>query len=101
MENRTINKDMPSLLRQRDLLRKEYEHEKAEFRRITEAQGIGRRVKRGDCWFPLRLGRSYYNSQDRFVVEVFRQEDTDIEHNFEYGRPVCFSGKMRRDCCTI
>lgn len=93
MENRTINKDMPSLLRQRDLLRKEYEHEKAEFRRITEAQGIGRRVKRGDCWFPLRLGRSYYNSQDRFVVEVFRQEDTDIEHNFEYGRPVCFFGE--------
>ena len=24
------------------------------------------------------------------MVEVFRTADTDIEHNFEYGRPICF-----------
>ena len=81
---------MPSLLQQRDLLRKEYEHEKAEFRSMSQTMGIGRRVKRGDCWFPITIGRSYYNSLDRFVVEILRTDDTDIEHNFEYGRPVSF-----------
>lgn len=81
---------MPTLLRQRELLRKEYEHEKAEFRREAEVAGIGRKVKRGDCWFPITIGRSFYNSLDRFCVEIFRTEDTDIEHNFEYGRNLCF-----------
>lgn len=52
--------------------------------------GIDRKVKRGDCWFTITVGRSYYNSLDRFVVEVTRNADNDIEHNFEYGRQVCF-----------
>lgn len=86
--------------RQRELLRREYEHEKAEFRRATETMGIGRRVKRGECWFPVSVGRSYYNSLNRLVVEISRREDTDIEHLFEYGRPVSFfeadaSGRLR------
>ena len=79
-----------SLQQQRELLRKEYEYEKAEFRSASQTMGIGRRVKRGDCWYPITFGRSYYNSLDRFVVEISRSEDTEIEHNFEYGRPVCF-----------
>lgn len=81
---------MPSLQQQRELLRKEYEQEKADYRSALQAQGVGRRVKRGDCWFPMTVGRSYYNSQDRLVVEISRKEDEDIEHNFEYGRPVSF-----------
>lgn len=79
-----------SLARQRELLRREYEYEKAAFRRTTETMGVGRRVKRGECWFPIGVGRSYYNSLNRLVVEITRSEDTDIEHVFEYGRPVCF-----------
>lgn len=72
------------------LLHKEYEYEKKTFERDTELMGIGRKVKRGDCWLPAQLGRSYYNSLNRFVVEVERTEDTDIEHNFEYGKQVSF-----------
>jgi len=79
--------------RQRDLLRKEYEYEKTRFRQDTEQMGVDRKVKRGECWFPIGLGRSYYNSLDRLVVEVTRAEDADIEHNFEYGRQVCFFSK--------
>ncbi len=79
-----------SLQRQVELLRMEYECEKAAFRRDTELMGVGRKVKRGDCWFPVTVGRGYYNSLDRFVVEITRTEDTDIEYNFEYGRQVCF-----------
>lgn len=81
---------MLSLQRQRELLRLEYDYEKAAWRRETEATGVARRVRRGDCWWPVGTGRSYYNSLDRLVVEITRTEDTDVEHNFEYGRSVCF-----------
>lgn len=79
-----------SLQQQLELLHKEYEYEKKAFQRDTEMMGVARKVKRGDCWFPITVGRSYYNSLDRFVVEIERSTDTDIEHNFEYGRQVCF-----------
>ena len=68
----------------------EYECEKEEFKRQTETMGITRKIKRGLCWYPLLVGRSYYNSLNQLVVEVIRTEDKDIEHAFEFGRPVCF-----------
>ena len=78
------------LQRQRALLQLEYEHEREEFRRLTEVMGVGRKVKRGDCWYPLRVGRSYYSSLNQLVLEVTRTDDLEIEHNFEYGRQVVF-----------
>ena len=77
--------------RQRDLLRMEYEYEKSEFERLSGEQGVMRRVARGQCWFPVRLGRSYYNSLNCFVVEVARDEVADdVDSAFEYGRQVRF-----------
>lgn len=78
------------LQQQQMLLRMEYETEKEDFRRQTEAVGIVRMAKRGDCWFPVRTGRSYYNSLNQLVLELTRTDDTDVEHNFEYGRPLVF-----------
>ena len=75
---------------QRLLLQLEYETEKEAYRQQTETIGIGRKVKRGDAWWPLRIGKSYYNSLNQLAVEVFRTTDEDIEHNFEFGRPVMF-----------
>ncbi len=68
----------------------EYNSEKEAFRRQTETTRLARKVKRGDAWHPLRFVRSYYNSLNQLSVEVVRTADTDIEHNFEFGRPVCF-----------
>ena len=84
--------DNPTLLlqRQRMLLEIEYNHEKEEFRKQTETMGVERKVRRGDAWVPVSIGRSYYNSLNQMVVEVMRQPGSDIEHNFEAGRPVCF-----------
>lgn len=84
--------DNPTLLlqRQRMLLEIEYNHEKEEFRKQTETMGVERKVRRGDAWFPVSIGRSYYNSLNQMVVEVMCQPGSDIEHNFEAGRPVCF-----------
>ena len=78
------------LERQQLLLRMEYEYEKAEFRRQTETMGVARQVKRGLCWWPVSVGRNYYNSLNQLVLEVERTRDTDIEHSFEFGRPVVF-----------
>src|SRR3712207_6184236 len=78
------------LKRQKLLLQMEYYAEKEEFRRQTEATGMARKVKRGDAWFPLRMGKSFYNSLNQRAIEVFRTTDDDIEHNFEFGRPVMF-----------
>ncbi len=72
------------------LLEMEYSCEKEEFRRQTEAMGLQRKVKRGDAWLPVSVGKSYYNSLNQLAVEVFRTQDKEIEHNFEFGRPVVF-----------
>ena len=80
-----------ALQQQRLLLQMEYAAEKEAYRKQTEEIGLQRKVKRGDAWFPLKMGKSYYNSLNQLVVEVFRQgDDDDIEHNFEFGRPVAF-----------
>lgn len=69
----------------------EYGAEKEAYRKQTEEMGLQRKVKRGDAWFPLKMGKSYYNSLNQLVVEVYRQgDDNEIEHNFEFGKPVVF-----------
>ena len=84
-----------------ELITKSYRNylKKEQFKQQTELMGIGRKIKRGMCWYPLNLGRNYYNALNQLVIEVERCEDKDIEHQFEYGRPVCFftqdvSGKL-------
>ena len=79
-----------SLQQQRILLQLEYYCDKEAFRKQTEQRGMQRLVKRGDAWFPLRIGKSYYNSLNQLSLEVFRTQDLDITHNFEFGRPLVF-----------
>ena len=87
-----------ALQQQRLLLQMEYAAEKEAFRKQTEEMGLQRKVKRGDAWYPIKLGKSYYNSLNQLVVEVFRQgEDDEIEHNFEFGRPVAFFSVVEKD----
>lgn len=78
------------LLRQYQLLQREHEHEKAFFEEETRKAGIPRRVRQGLCWFPLKFGRTFYNSLNQLVLEVSRTENEETDHAFEYGRPVCF-----------
>lgn len=79
-----------ALQKQRMLLEIEYNCEKDTFRKQTEAIGMQRKVKRGDAWYPLKPGKSYYNSLNLLCIEVYRTGDEEIEHNFEFGRPVSF-----------
>lgn len=98
-EDPCIKSPVLYLQHQYELLQIEYEYEKEQFKQQIELMGIGRKIKRGMCWYPLNLGRNYYNALNQLVIEVERREDKDIEHQFEYGRPVCFftqdvSGKL-------
>lgn len=79
-----------SLLKQKALLQTEYNEERENFKKQMQAMGLERRIKRGDAWHPVRIGRSYYNSLNQLAIEVYRTDDEDIEHNFEFGKPVCF-----------
>ena len=90
MKEQDSNSPIIHLQQQQLLLRMEYEYEKEEFKRQTEHMGVARKVKRGLCWYPATPGRSYYNSLNQLVIEITHTENTDIEHNFEFGRPVCF-----------
>lgn len=90
MKEQDSNSPIIHLQQQQLLLRMEYEYEKEEFKRQTENMGIARKVKRGLCWYPATPGRSYYNSLNQLVIEITHTENTDIEHNFEFDRPVCF-----------
>ena len=91
MENdKTIQSPIMSLLRQKALLQTKYDEEKENFKRQMQAMGLPRRIRRGDAWHPVRIGRSYYNSLNQLAIEVYRTADDDIEHNFEFGKPVCF-----------
>lgn len=102
-KNDTPVPPVQALLMLRKLLETEYEEEKEEYRRHSNAEALPRKVKRGDAWFPVRMGRSYYNSLNQQVIEVHRTADDDVEHNFEFGRPVCFfsvSDKIRFHAVT-
>lgn len=91
---------LADLQRQYELLQKEYDYEKEMYRQQSEQAGIEKRIRQGVCWYPVRPGRSYYNSLNQLVIEIERREDREIEHVFEYGRPVCFftgqgTGRLR------
>ena len=75
---------------QRELLRVEYQEEKEAYRLHTQNMGLARQVTRGDAWYPLSMGRTYYNSLNQYCIEVTRKADEEIDHNFEYGKPVVF-----------
>lgn len=98
------------LEKQKILLKKEYDAEREAFQQQTEQRGIGRQMKRGDAWWPLTSGKAYYNSLNQYCIELtampYRlktatvaddgspvmtlQKFEDTDHNFEYGKPVCF-----------
>ena len=78
------------LQHQYELLEMEYIYEKEQFLQQSDRIGLDKKIQRGICWYPLSIGQSYYNSINQFVIEVFRTENTDFEHHFEFGRPVIF-----------
>ncbi len=78
------------LMQQRALLQMEYDEEKRAYEEMSRQMGVARKVKRGDAWWPLTAGREFYNSLNQPCLELTRDAEADVEHNFEYSRPVVF-----------
>lgn len=73
------------------LLKLEYEYEKEEYQELCRNVGIRRRIRQGKCWYPLYVGRTFYNALDQLCVEVVAPDDLpEVEWEFEPGRPVSF-----------
>ena len=81
-----------ALQEQRRLLQMEYDEEKRSFADFTARIGFSRLAERGNAWLGISVGRVFYNSLNQRVLEISRPDTAseDIDHNFEYGRPVVF-----------
>ena len=79
-----------SLKRQLEALEMEYDYEREANAGLADWSDIERKIQQGVCWFPLSVGRNYYNSLNQFVIEIDREERQEIDHNFEYGKTVRF-----------
>ncbi len=79
-----------SLLRQQELLKIEYEFEKESFIEQTKKTSIESNIRKGRCWYPVRIGRSFYNSVNQYVIEIFRNPSEIEDSELEPGRSVCF-----------
>ncbi len=85
----SMDKAIEELKRLKSLLELERDGEREEFLVTNQKMPIERLVSRGVAWFPIRVGRSYYNSLNQFVVELWRQAgDDDSDSSIESGSTV-------------
>lgn len=75
------------------LLQQEFEYEKQLYEEQTSARQIESQPDRGNCWFPIQIESSYYNSLNQYIIEISNLDSRDIEHEFEAGKPVRFFTK--------
>lgn len=99
VKEKGINKNIEaSLMRQKMLLRLEYEEEKREFGNIVRSADMSRMVARGNAWWPVRIGQTSYNALNQRTLEIFRTRSENSEevpedekdHNFEHGIRIAF-----------
>lgn len=90
MSNDREQSPVADLQQQYTLLEKEYEYEKELYRQQTQQAGILKRVRQGVCWYPVSVNGNRYNSLNQLTVEIGKTEPDEVDHVFEYGRPICF-----------
>ena len=90
MNGTTTGQPEKELQNLKALLLKEYDAEKAAAIAQGKSMPLERKIRRGICWTTIRLGKSYFNSLNQYVVEVLRDSDDDIEPTFEPGKSVHF-----------
>ena len=104
-----MSSTLESLYHQSDLLRKEYEFEKATYLEAVKRAPMNGDVAEGDCWYPIRLGNTSYNVANQLVVDVFFDgtQPEESSSDFEPGKIVNFfsieNGQMRvlNHNCTV
>lgn len=87
-----MSKLFESLQLQINCLKMEYEYEKNAYLETMKKAPLTGRVADGDCWFPVRLGNSFYNATNQLVIEVEYDGEMPEEQvsDFEPGKAVNF-----------
>ncbi|MBR5763946.1 MAG: AAA family ATPase [Bacteroidaceae bacterium] len=87
---RSMNNSILELQKLQTLLHMEHDFEREQFMEQSDKMSVQRKIKRGICWWPVRTGRSFYNSLNQLTIEIYRTEDDEIESVFEFGKTVNF-----------
>lgn len=87
---RSMNNSILELQKLQTLLHMEHDFEREQFMEQSNKMSVQRKIKRGICWWPIRTGRSFYNSLNQLTIEIYRTEDDEIESVFEFGKAVSF-----------
>ena len=87
---RSMNNSILELQKLQTLLHMEHDFEREQFMEQSNKMSVQRKIKRGICWWPIRTGRSFYNSLNQLTIEIYRTEDDEIESVFEFGKTVSF-----------
>ena len=87
---RSMNNSILELQKLQTLLHMEHDFEREQFMEQSNKMSVQRKIKRGICWWPIRTGRSFYNSLNQLTIEIYRTEDDEIESVFEFGKTVNF-----------
>lgn len=85
-----MNNSILELQKLQTLLHMEHDFEREQFMEQSDKMSVQRKIKRGICWWPVRTGRSFYNSLNQLTIEIYRTEDDEIESVFEFGKTVNF-----------
>ena len=80
-----------------DLLQLEYNYEKEQYEEQTKQTNVLNNVEKGSCWYPIQIGRSYYNSINQYILEVERMDVREIDHDFDPGKPLRFFVKDKNN----
>lgn len=62
-------KPIASIQKQQQLLKQELAYDRKTFEDNFKAS-IQHSYNNSNCWFPIRVGNSYYNALNQFVVEI-------------------------------
>lgn len=72
------------------MLKREYDYDREQFACLSAKIPVRVKVRKGMCWYPLTLGRTWYNSLNQYILTVSRSPMSSEEHAFDYGVQVRF-----------
>lgn len=95
-------KPIASIQKQQQLLKQELAYDRKTFEDNFKAS-IQHSYNNSNCWFPIRVGNSYYNALNQFVVEIEYAGKYAISQDceFEPGKSVSFFHKKNDKNNTV
>lgn len=71
----------------RELLLKEQQEDREQYRRLTERSPVAEKRANGLCWYPVAIRDTELTRGDYLAVELERTTHHDLPHQFRFGVP--------------